>query len=58
MSVTKADLINKVHSSNQKFTKVKAGEALETILNAIKTSLENGEDVLISGFGKFNVKHK
>jgi len=58
LSVTKADLINKVHSSNHNLTKVKAGETLETILNAIKTSLANGDDVLISGFGKFNVKHK
>lgn len=58
MSVTKADLINKIHSSNHKLTKVKARQAVETILNIIKISLKNGDDVLLSGFGKFNVKHK
>lgn len=58
MSVTKADLINLVYSLNHKLTKSKAREAVETILNIIKTSLANGDDVLISGFGKFNVKHK
>lgn len=58
MSVTKADLINKVHSSNHELTRVKAHQAVETILDLIKTRLENGENVLISGFGKFNVRHK
>ena len=58
MSVTKTDLINKVHSTNHDITKSKAREAVETILNIIKISLENGDDVLLSGFGKFNVRDK
>lgn len=58
MTVTKADLVNKVHSANQELTKTKAHKAVETILEIIKSSLENGEDVLLSGFGKFNVKSK
>jgi integration host factor subunit alpha len=31
---------------------------LETLLELIKSNLEKGEDVLISGFGKFCVKAK
>ena len=31
---------------------------VETLLELIKRSLESGEDVLISGFGKFCMKEK
>jgi len=58
MTFTKADLIDKVHASNPKMTKAQVREAVETILRIIKSSLENGDDVLLSGFGKFNVKAK
>ena len=58
MTITKADLINQVHTSNPKFTKAQARGAVETILKIIKASLGNGDDVLLSGFGKFNVKAK
>ena len=39
-------------------TKTKAREVVETTLNLLKASFENGDDVLLSGFGKFNVKAK
>jgi integration host factor subunit alpha len=58
MTFTKVDLIDQIHGTNPKMTKVQAREAVETILRIIKSSLENGEDVLLSGFGKFNVKAK
>ena len=58
MTLTKAELIDQVYASNRKMTKAKAREAVETILYLLKGSLENGEDVLLSGFGKFNVKAK
>jgi len=58
VTITKADLINQVHASNTKFTKAQARGAVETILKIIKASLGNGDDVLLSGFGKFNVKAK
>ena len=58
MTFTKADLINQVHSTHPKLTKVQAREAVETILRIIKSSLGNGEDVLLSGFGKFSVNDK
>ena len=33
-------------------------ELVESVLEIMKKALENGEDVLISGFGKFCVKDK
>ena len=58
MKITKADLINKVHATNPNLTKVKAYDAVETVLQLIKNDLDNGNDVLLSGFGKFYVKDK
>ena len=40
------------------YPKNKSAEMLETLLELIKGNLEKGEDVLISGFGKFCVKQK
>ena len=58
MTLTKANIINQIHTSNPKMTKTEAREALETILRIIKSSLANGDDVLLSGFGRFNYKAK
>jgi len=58
MTLTKVDLINQVYTSNPKMTKAHAREAVGIILRTLKSSLENGEDVLLSGFGKFNIKTK
>ena len=58
MTLTKADLINQVHSSSSRLTKTQARECVETFLKIMKTSLESGDDVLLTGFGKFNVKSK
>ena len=58
MTLTKADLINQVHSSSHGLAKMQARESVETILDIMKASLENGDDVLLTGFGKFNVKAK
>ena len=58
MTLTKADLINQVHTSNTKLTKAQARKAVEAILRIIKSSLESGENVLLSGFGKFSANNK
>ena len=58
MSFTKADLIDQVYASNSKMSKARAREAVEASLLIIKSSLEKGDDVLLSGFGKFNIKDK
>jgi len=56
-SLTKARIVESVVGTNG-YTHKKAFETVEIILELIKQSLENGEDVLISGFGKFCVKKK
>ena len=57
MTLTKNDIVEKIQSRNG-FTKKKSIETVETLLEIIKRSLESGEDVLISGFGKFCIKEK
>ena len=56
-TLTKAHIIDAVAESNR-YTRKKSIETVETVLELIKRSLESGEDVLISGFGKFSVKQK
>ncbi len=57
MALTKIQIIEKVMKRNG-FTKKKSIETVEILLELIKRSLESGEDVLISGFGKFCVNEK
>ena len=56
-TLTKAHIINAVAESNG-FTRKKSIEAVEILLELIKQSLESGDDVMISGFGRFCVKEK
>ena len=58
MTLTKADLIDQVHATSPRMTKIQAREAVEAIILIIKSGLENGDDVLLSGFGKFSVRSK
>jgi integration host factor subunit alpha len=39
-------------------SKSQSRDIIERLLEIIKQTLENGEDVLVSGFGKFIVKEK
>ena len=57
MTLTKAQIVNAI-AEETGFPKKKALETVENLLEIIKGSLESGEDVLISGFGKFQVKEK
>jgi integration host factor subunit alpha len=57
MTLTKAQIIEEI-SNKDGFTKKKSIEIVETLLEIIKSTLESGDDVLISGFGKFCVKKK
>jgi len=58
MTLTKADLVQKVYKNHDNLTKAQATEAVEALLSSMKNCLSKGEDLLISGFGKFNVKDK
>ena len=57
MSLTKAHVIEKV-AEEAGLTKAKSVQAVETLLEILKSTLASGDDVLISGFGKFRVKDK
>jgi len=57
MSLTKANLIDSV-SREMTFHRSYSTHIVESLLEIIKHTLESGEDVLISGFGKFCVKDK
>lgn len=57
MALTKAQIIEKISNRNG-FTMKKSTELVESLLGVLKDTLTSGEDVLISGFGKFCVKDK
>ena len=52
MALTKAQIVERIQSENG-FSKKRSVQVVETLLDIMKTSLESGDDVLISGFGKF-----
>ena len=57
MTLTKAEIAQKIANACG-FMKNEAAEVLGKLLDLIKDSLIAGEDVLVSGFGKWNVKSK
>jgi integration host factor subunit alpha len=57
VTLTKAQLIDNIFRRTD-LPKSKATEVVETLLEVTKKTLEEGEDILISGFGKFCVKDK
>ena len=57
MSLTKRDIVEQV-CNEIGFPKNQSFEIVEALIELIKKTLESGEDVMISGFGKFCVKEK
>ena len=57
MTLTKMDIVEKFYSDLE-LPKAKSMDLVETVLEKIKSTLECGEDVLITGFGKFCVQTK
>jgi len=57
MTLTK-DAVAEAIAEETGLLKKTSVELVETLLELIKKTLESGEDVLISGFGKFQVKSK
>jgi len=57
MTLTKANLVETVRDVYG-FTRKDSHKLVGKLLGIIKDTLVNGEDVLISGFGKFCVKEK
>ncbi len=57
MALTKEQIICDIYD-NVGLSKTKSRSVVEKVFEMIKTSLADGEDVLISGFGKLSVKSK
>jgi integration host factor subunit alpha len=58
MTLTKADLVQQVYKKHDNLTKAQATESVESFLRLSKDTLIGGSDLLLSGFGKFNVRDK
>jgi len=56
MALTKSQITKQVHDLG--YSKKDSAEIVENLLEIIKQSLENGEDVMVSGFGKLSVRQK
>jgi integration host factor subunit alpha len=56
-TVTKADLVEAVHEKVG-FSKKISTEMVELVFGTRKSTLERGERIKVSGFGKFEVRHK
>jgi integration host factor subunit alpha len=56
-TLTKAHIVENLFAENL-FTKGESAQIIETLFELIKQSLQDGDDVLISGFGKFCVREK
>ena len=56
MTLTKKHFVRSINKELD-LTKDKSTKLIESFLEIIKKTLENGEDMLISGFGKFCVKN-
>ena len=57
MALTKNTLIEKIIEET-KLSKKASTDSVEAILEIMKSTLESGEYVLVSGFGKFSVNEK
>lgn len=57
MTMTKGDIVERIYDKIG-FSKKEANDIVESIFEIIKTNLEHGEKVKISGFGNFVVHQK
>jgi integration host factor subunit alpha len=56
--VTKADIIDAVVEKVGGFSKTEAADAVESVFETVKNTLEKGEKIKVSGFGNFVVRDK
>jgi len=55
--MTKADIVEKIQAGTG-MTRKESAEMMEEVISIIKSTLEQGENLKISGFGSFVVKQK
>ncbi len=58
MSLTKTKLVEGILRCHMDISRLEAAQYLEVLLGIMKQTLEDGEDIMITGFGKFCVKEK
>ena len=56
-TLTKADIVSEIQKQNG-YPERRSMEIVDLLLEIMKRTLASGEDVMISGFGKFQVKEK
>lgn len=56
--MTKADIVEKVCEQVGGFSKKEAADLVDQVFDTIKSVLESGEKIKISGFGNFVVREK
>lgn len=57
MTMTKAGIVDEVYDAVG-VTKKEAADFVEAVFETMKETLEEGEEIKVSGFGKFEVRHK
>ena len=57
MTITKSDIINGIYNSTD-LKLYQATKTVENLFEVFKKTLGSGEDIMISGFGKFYIKNK
>ena len=57
MALTKTTIINKISEKNN-LSPSEAKDTIEHLLEIMKSTLASGEDIMITGFGKFQVNEK
>ena len=57
MALTKKDIVEQVYTELG-FPKNQSVEVVESLLELMKSTLRSGDNILVSGFGKFCVREK
>ena len=57
MAITKVTIIEKISETNN-LSPLEAKDTIEALLEIMKFTLASGEDIMMSGFGKFQVNEK
>ena len=57
MAITKVTIIEKISETNN-LSPLEAKDTIEILIEIMKSTLAAGEDIMISGFGKFQVNEK
>lgn len=57
MALTKSEIVNRLYR-NDGWTRRRAAQLVESLLDEMKTVMKAGDDILVSGFGRFRILDK